>query len=399
MLALSTILDGLNDAIRDGLVTARRHPTLPLTVYNYTNACQYAWAWTPITTAARGLVIDDHGQVVARPWAKIFNAHEHDRGHAFAPPLPDEPFEVYEKVDGSLAIIFWYQDTWRVATRSTFESAQAQWAQAWLDKSDTSRLIPGVVYLAEAVYPLNRIVVDYGPREDLVLLGATRSDGSELRLAEAAEHWQGIGSVVTAFPPVTFLELSRRAAAGLDLTGKPVTGIESEGWVIRYESGLRVKVKNEDYVRLAAVVGEIGTEDVWRWTAIAKFGPHFPVKVLARMLSCPWSDILDLDGDFEAPSRAVIEQIPDEYYQQYRDAVTRFEQEASAVVETLRSEFDRLRHLTDRTVFSAEVRKIPDPTVQQGLFLLFDGRDRSVELHAWKAVRPKPERLFRTFSS
>lgn len=49
-----------------------RHPTLPLTVYNYTNSCQYTRAWTPVTTAARGLVVDDAGNVIARPWAKFF---------------------------------------------------------------------------------------------------------------------------------------------------------------------------------------------------------------------------------------------------------------------------------------------------------------------------------------
>lgn len=394
---LENILNGLPAVIDARLVTANRHPTLPLTVYAYTEYCQYIRAWTPVTMAARGLVVDDEGNVIARSWGKFFNVHEHGRGHDFAPPLPDEPFEIYEKVDGSLAVIFWYAGTWQVTTRRSFESPQAEWARQRLGKADTSRLVKGLTYIAEALFPQNRVVVDYGQREDLVLLGATRPDGTEIDLADAADHWEGIGSVIRAHAPVTLDELSRLASAGLDLTGRPVSGIESEGWVIRYQSGIRVKVKQEEYLQLTALVGEIGTVDVWRWTAISTFGPHFPAKYLARALSCPAAEITGTNGDFEAPMRVAVEKAPDEYHDQVRAAVDQFAWAAGDVYAEMRDRFNQLKSIGDRREFARAANQIEDSQVRAGVFMLLDDRIEDAKLRAWVAVKPAPERLFRTY--
>jgi RNA ligase len=307
--------------------------------------------------------------------AKFFNVHEHGRGREFAPPLPDEPFEIHEKVDGSLAVIFWYAGSWQVTTRRSFESPQAEWVRQQLDKADTSGLVPGLTYIAEAVYPQNRVVVDYGQREDLVLLGATRPDGTDIALADVADHWQGIGSVISAHAPVTLTELSRLAASGLDLTGRPMTGIESEGWVIRYQSGARVKVKQEEYLRLAALVGEIGTEDVWRWTGIARFGQHFPAKFLARALGCPPTDISGLGGDFDAPMRAAVENVPDEYHDQVRTAVDQFAWAAGDVYAEMRHQYNQIKTIGDRGDFARAANQIEDKQMRAGVFLLLDGNE------------------------
>jgi RNA ligase len=42
---------------------------------------------------------------------------------------PTENFEVYEKMDGSLGIVFWYRGQWVVATRGSFTSDQANKAR------------------------------------------------------------------------------------------------------------------------------------------------------------------------------------------------------------------------------------------------------------------------------
>ncbi|MET9842806.1 hypothetical protein ABZZ01_34320, partial [Streptomyces virginiae] len=78
-----------------------------------------------------------------------------------------------------------YAGRWRVASKGSFISAQAVWAQRRLDGADTAALHPGTTYLAEILYPQNRIVVDYGDRRDLVLLAAFGLDGTEVPLAEA----------------------------------------------------------------------------------------------------------------------------------------------------------------------------------------------------------------------
>ncbi|WP_206305564.1 phosphatase domain-containing protein [Actinacidiphila soli] len=70
--------------------------------------------------------------------------------------------------------------------QGNFISEQPQWAQAVLDGADLSGLDPELTYLAEAIYPENRIVVDHGQRKELVLLAAYRpADGTEESLSVA----------------------------------------------------------------------------------------------------------------------------------------------------------------------------------------------------------------------
>jgi len=145
-----------------------------------------------------------------------------------------------------------------------------------------------------------------------------------------------------------------------------------------------------------AMISDVGTVQAWRWTALARFGPHFPAKFLARTLSCPWQDIAALDGDFDAPTRTVFAQIPLEYHQEYLDAVALLEREASAMFASMRAEFDRIKDIGDRDAFALAAQQIPDTAVRQAMFLLRDGQDLKAELRAWAAVRPATIGLFRT---
>jgi RNA ligase len=66
----------LNQYYEDGLLYKQTHPTLPLTIWNYTPNTQYSNLWDDITTQCRGLVTDNDGNVVARPFKKFFNIHD-----------------------------------------------------------------------------------------------------------------------------------------------------------------------------------------------------------------------------------------------------------------------------------------------------------------------------------
>jgi RNA ligase len=129
MTLLTDVLDPaeLASAVDNGHVRVQRHPARPYEIYNYTEACQYAGAWTPVTLACRGLIVTGD-TVLARPWPKFFN---HSEGHA--PRLrPDAPVSVTDKADGSLGILFPDEDGWAVATRGSFTSDQARHATAVL---------------------------------------------------------------------------------------------------------------------------------------------------------------------------------------------------------------------------------------------------------------------------
>ncbi|GGS20481.1 hypothetical protein Snoj_21260 [Streptomyces nojiriensis] len=375
----------LADSIDAGYVTRKSHPELPLSIYTYTRTAQYERVWNDVTTRCRGLVADDTtGAIVALPLPKFFNVGEHESGQPYAPALPDEPFEVYDKVDGSLAVVFHYADRWRVASKGSFISAQATWAQRLLDGRDTAALRPGTTYLAEILYPQNRIVVDYGDRRDLVLLAAFGQDGTEVPLAEAAPHWEGIGSVVTVWPAMPIDELIALTESNTLPGGAPATGTQAEGFVLRFASGVRAKAKLAEYVRLHRVLTKVTERDIWRAHGIQRFA-GLPVKQLAQGLGTTVGEIEATGGK---PLDALLDQVPDEFDAWVSEVIERIENEAARRERAIDEAYAGLAHLAaDRGAFARAVKALPDREVRAAMFLRLDGR--STELAVWRNVRPE----------
>ncbi|MET9606904.1 AAA family ATPase [Streptomyces sp. NPDC006512] len=375
----------LAESIAAGYVTRKPHPELPLSIYTYTRSAQYEGVWDQVTTRCRGLVADDTtGAVVALPLPKFFNVGEHEAGMPYAPALPDEPFEVYDKVDGSLAVVFHYADRWRVASKGSFVSTQATWAQHRLDGKDTSALRPGVTYLAEILYPQNRIVVNYGDRRDLVLLAAFGPDGTEVPLAEAAPDWEGIGSVVTVWPAMPLDELIALTESNTMPGGAAATGTDAEGFVLRFASGVRAKAKLSEYVRLHRVLTGVNERDIWRSHGIQRFA-GLPVNRLAQGLNCTAAEVEASGGK---PLDALLEQVPDEFDAWVREVIARLEERAAAHERAIDEAYAGLAHLAgDRGAFARAVKELPDREVRPAMFLRLDGRP--TELTTWRRVRPE----------
>lgn len=375
----------LADSIDAGYVTRKSHPELPLSLYTYTRTAQYERVWNQVTTRCRGLVADDTtGAIVALPLPKFFNVGEHESGQPYAPALPDEPFEVYDKVDGSLAVVFHYADRWRVASKGSFISAQATWAQRLLDSRDTAALRPGTTYLAEILYPQNRIVVDYGNRRDLVLLAAFGADGTEVPLADAAPHWEGIGSVVTVWPAMPLDELIALTESNALPGGAAANGTDAEGFVLRFASGVRAKAKLSEYVRLHKVLTGVTERDIWRGHGIQRFA-GMPTKQLAQGLNCT---VADIEASGGKPLDALLEQVPDEFDSWVREVIDRLEGEAARHEQAVDEAYAGLAHLAaDRGAFARAVRELDDRRIRAAMFLRLDGRP--TELTTWRHVRPE----------
>jgi RNA ligase len=145
-------LEILNQYVKDGWVERNDHPSLPISIYNYSRKTQYEGKWDDITLKTRGLVLDNEGNVVAKSFDKFFN-YEELVGSKFKPSqIPNEPFEVFEKMDGSLGILFNYGGEWILATKGSFTSEQAIKGMELLKKYKYERLIPGYTYLFEIIY-------------------------------------------------------------------------------------------------------------------------------------------------------------------------------------------------------------------------------------------------------
>ena len=72
-----TVLATLEKYYKDGLLHKQTHPTLDLTIWNYSPRVQYERLWDDITIQCRGLVTNTKGEIVARPFKKFFNYEEY----------------------------------------------------------------------------------------------------------------------------------------------------------------------------------------------------------------------------------------------------------------------------------------------------------------------------------
>jgi RNA ligase len=242
----------LNDYIQKGLVVKNDHPTLPISIYNYSRTCQYENKWDNITKSCRGLILDKDGNVIAKSFDKFFNLEEHSTEE-----IPNEDFEVYEKLDGSLGILFWYQGKWILASKGSFVSEQALKGKQILNSKYNVEPIPkGYTTLLEIIYPENRIVCNYGDDEVLVVLSMiSNASGKELDYDSLLKINEETGlPVVKKYDGIEDYK-----------TLKNLISKDREGYVVRFRNGFRVKIKGEEYVRLHRILTGFSNVDIWEY--------------------------------------------------------------------------------------------------------------------------------------
>jgi T4 RnlA family RNA ligase len=237
----------LNQLIADNYINVNKHPTADLYIYNYSQKAQYERIWNEVTLACRGLILDGNYQVVARPFQKFFNLGEFENQ-----VVPNESFEVYEKMDGSLGILYWIENEVHISTRGSFVSEQALVATEML-RTQYAEVIPlldkSKTYLFEIIYPENRIVLDYGNERKLVLLAIVDTEtGLENELQdigfETAKRYDGLN------------DLSKL---------KELEEENKEGFVVKYKNGYRLKVKFDEYQRIHRIVTQVSSLNIWEY--------------------------------------------------------------------------------------------------------------------------------------
>ena len=341
--------------IDDGLISVRPHPEEDLWILNYTPRAQYGGRWSEEIRLCRGLIIrhpptDPDAEVVARPFAKFANAGEHGPGTSFGLLPTHLGFEVCEKVDGSLAIAYPTRVGPAIATRGSFTSDQAVAATALLRTTHPELVLPeGVTLLFEYVAPWNRIVVDYGPCEELVALAAIDvATGADVDFpawdGRHASRFDAVGA---------FAELAE------ELSDRDVGN--AEGVVVRFvplaadEPSVRVKLKYPEYLRLHRLVTGLTTTLIWE-----HLGAGRSVEEL-------------------------VEAVPDEFYAFVTATVTDLMATHDTLVSAaadLAAEVADLPRREAAAIVTAQ-RAVPPSLV----FAALDGKD--VAAKAWKLVRPE----------
>jgi RNA ligase len=338
--------------INNNLITANKHYEYDLWILNYTPKAQSKKIWDEYTLSCRGLVIDSDGNIIARPFIKFFNYEE------LEPGVIDmtQKYEIFEKMDGSMIELFYYENkmTWMTTTRGSFISEQS--VEAWKMVNDEllSKLDKTKTYVFEILYFENTIVVNYGKRRELVLLGVIDTKtGDELSYDDVKLSYSTLFTVVTKYEYQGINNL-------LDL--RKYEEDNKEGYVIKIGK-LRVKVKFLEYCRLHAVLTNVSNVIVWEHL---KNNYNF--------------DIL-------------IDRVPDEFYNWLNRTAQNLINEYDKIELVALKEFFNLYHvngLLDRKEFAMEAIKSEHRSI---LFKMYN-KAKYDEL-IWNKIKPNYLKPFR----
>ena len=387
----------------DGLLHKQTHPTLDLTIWNYSPKVQYERLWDDITIQCRGLVTNSKGEIVAKPFKKFFNYEEYK-----PEDIPNEEYVVYEKMDGSLGILFYYEyelsderryniwfnnnyetgmerffdpnnlpdfdnpyyeptpktkGEWVLATRGSFTSPQAIKGKEILDRHDISAWRKDNTYLFEIIYPENRIVVDYKGEEKLVVLGAIHTEtGNEIPDSSLFFLQESGFELVMTY---------KTWGETYDLLKEEISN-DREGYVIRFKNGFRMKIKGEEYKRLHKILTNFSSKDIWELMKEGK----------------PMDEFLD--------------RVPDEFYRWVKQQVSSFElalerisNHCSKIHEYFRyGKYNDVDPEPSKKDFALHLEKCNVETFYRPiLFAMWDGKP--YEHIIWRIMKPKFEKPFK----
>ncbi len=230
------------------LVRPYLHPTRALVLWNYTDTAHrtlhlYANGWTRPIRQCRGIVFTTHGELVALPFEKFFNYGQHPE----TKDLPDEPFEVTEKHDGHLGIIFQHDGELHLTTRGTFESRTAIIGRKMLKdmnrKAWRKFLPPGLTLMVEIIHPETEIYRKYRGQRFIAIgayENASRRPLPHATLKDLAKKLEISCTEIARFQTISEL--------GHHMT-EPVEN--REGFVLHFpKSDIRAKFKFQSYLGL-----------------------------------------------------------------------------------------------------------------------------------------------------
>ena len=203
-------------------------------------------------------------------------------------------------------------------------------------------------YLFEIIYPSNRIVVDYGSAQRLVLLAAVRTQ-TGIELEHTQVNWS---DTAQTYPATTLPEWLK----SIDQTQAELHN--HEGFILKWSNGFRLKYKLADYVRLHRIITRVQAKDIWECL----------------------SQNQNLDQ--------FLDSVPDEFYNWVKDTKLELETKYQAIETECQNAFQDLGNRRETAMY------FQTQTYPGVLFLMLDKRDYSQVI--WKLIKPGYERPFRS---
>jgi len=334
----------LNEYIENNLIVSNKHPEHDIWILNYSPKAQFQKFWDVYTTSCRGLIIDADGNILARPMVKFKNYEEYDPSEIDM----SQSFEVFEKMDGSMIIIFFYVviNQWIVASRGSFISEQAMEAKKMLGEK-SGVLNKYLTYIFEIIYSTNRIVVNYGDMRDLIMLTVIDTKTGEELDYETMSGYNKFFTIVKKYDLGNVGNLSEL---------KKLEEDNKEGFVVKFSNNFRLKLKFSEYVRLHSIVTNVSNITVW--------------------------EHLKNNYDFNI----LLEKVPDEFNGWVKKIISHLQSNYNEIERLALLDFLRIYHIneiTGRKEFANEAMKTTHRSI---LFKLYDKKPYDDLI--WKEIKP-----------
>ena len=303
-----------------------------------------------MTLNARGHVYEvETNKLIALAFPKFFNLMELPESKR-KELLKEKDYACFEKLDGSLGIIYHHAGTWRVNTRGSFNSEQAEEALKMLEKIDMTSVPTNLTILVEIIYPTNKIIIDYGNRRELIILTMfDRNTRKELSRIEITKVNQGMRLSIVNKHDKTFDEMFEFQQS------KELT---TEGFVVHFKSGERVKIKSKRYLEIARLLSNLTPLSLWKCMELGKV------------------------------KQETLEQIPEEFREDLNTIVNDLESKYSSLKEKIEKEYE---NLMKKNPSRAEIAQNTTIKYKSAMFSLLDGKNQRLDSFIMKAIRPVSE--------
>lgn len=207
----------------------------------------------PLFLLARGLILDENGNIIAKPYSKFFNWNELLNREDLTDKTKDlckweeGDFTVSSKLDGSLIICFLYEEELEFSSSGSFTSEHSQMARTLFYKQFSKSQQDFLIVLAkentilfELIGPDNVIVVPYQENK-LVVHGLINKTTYEMTPPLITQKMMKEQNIETAeiYTNMTVDALLKQVIEAKDI----------EGFVIRFNTtGKMLKIKVNDYL-------------------------------------------------------------------------------------------------------------------------------------------------------
>lgn len=251
-------LNILDEYVEKGLL--RKAEDEDLVQYNYSDMCNNESCWDEITLFNRGNIYEKKtGKLIAKSMPKFMNFEQ----------LPGDSqnrylkrtFTCTEKLDGCLGIIYKYKGQIRCNSRGSFDNYVTDVMK---------RLLPNYVLLnhlleyntlnVEVISPETKIICNYGDTESLNLITSYNSN-------TWLENTRWSNQVIS---DITYIPIVQSVTKTWDelLQWKQEADWQKEGFVLCFDNGNdtydRIKVKSNDYLRVAAFKANLNIRCIWK---------------------------------------------------------------------------------------------------------------------------------------